>query len=225
MTAGVSVQSSDTRSGAARTVAFLRRYAVWIAFFLVVAFFAVFAERFATTNNALNIASQSVILMFVALAMTLVVTAGGIDLSVGVSFDFAALAGVSLLVADVPWPLAIAVGLGFGTLVGVFNAGMIVKVGISPFLATLAMLFIGESVQRIYTTGGAPIYVAVMEPAYRYIGGGKIIDNVPFSLVLALILIVVMFVLIERMVHGRRWPAIGAQPWAARIAGIMVHRY
>ncbi len=164
MTAGVSVQSSDTRSGAARTVAFLRRYAVWIAFFLVVAFFAVFAERFATTNNALNIASQSVILMFVALAMTLVVTAGGIDLSVGVSFDFAALAGVSLLVADVPWPLAIAVGLGFGTLVGVFNAGMIVKVGTNPFLATLAMLFIGESVQRIYTTGGAPIYVAVMEP-------------------------------------------------------------
>ncbi len=225
MTAGVNVQSTDTASAAARTITFLRRYAVWIAFFLVVAFFAVFADHFATVNNALNIASQSVILMFMALAMTLVVTAGGIDLSVGVAFDFAALAAVSLLVADVPWPLAIVVGLGFGTLVGVFNAGMIVKVGISPFLATLAMLFIGESVQRIYTTGGAPIYVAVMEPAYRYIGGGKVVENVPFSLLMALALIVVMFILIERMVHGRRWRAIGAQPEAARIAGIMVHRY
>ena len=163
--------------------------------------------------------------MFVALAMTLVVTAGGIDLSVGVSFDFAALAAVSLLVLDVPWPLAILAGLAFGTLVGVVNAGMIVKVGISPFLATLAMLFIGESVQKIYTTGGAPIYVAVMEPAYRYIGGGKIADGAPFSLLLALGLIVVMFILIERMTHGRRWRAIGAQFEAARIAGIMVHRY
>jgi len=225
MTAGVNAQSPAAATATARSIALLRRYAVWIAFLLVVAFFAVFAERFATPTNALNIASQSVILMFVALAMTLIVTAGGIDLSVGVSFDFAALAAVSLLVADVPWPLAIAVGLGFGTLVGVFNAGMIVKVGISPFLATLAMLFIGESVQRIYTTGGAPIYMAVMEPAYRYIGAGKIIENVPFSLVLALALIVVMFILIERMVHGRRWRAIGAQPEAARIAGVRVHRY
>ena len=98
-----------------RAIAVLRRYAVWIAFFLVVAFFAIFAERFATFNNVLNISSQSVILMFVALAMTLVVTAGGIDLSVGVSFDFAALAAVSLLVADVPWPLAIIAGLALGT--------------------------------------------------------------------------------------------------------------
>lgn len=225
MTAGADARSPDTASAAVRSVAFLRRYAVWIAFFLVVAFFAIFADRFATFNNVLNIASQSVILMFVALAMTLVVTAGGIDLSVGVSFDFAALAAVSLLVADVPWPLAIIAGLAFGTVVGFVNAGMIVKVGISPFLATLAMLFIGESVQRIYTTGGAPIYVAVMEPAYRYIGGGKIADGAPFSMLLALGLIVVMFILIERMVHGRRWRAIGAQPEAARIAGIMVHRY
>ena len=44
-------------------------------------------------------------------------------------------------------------------------------------------------------------------------------------MLLALALIVVMFVLIERMVHGRRWRAIGAQPEAARVAGIMVHRY
>ena len=225
MTAGVSTQQTPGTSGAVRTVAFLRRYAVWIAFILVVVFFSVSADRFATVDNMLNIASQGVILMFVALAMTLVVTAGGIDLSVGVSFDFAALAAVSLLVLDVPWPLAILAGLAFGTLVGVVNAGMIVKVGISPFLATLAMLFIGESVQKIYTTGGAPIYVAVMEPAYRYIGGGKIADGTPFSLLLALGLIVIMFILIERMTHGRRWRAIGAQPEAARIAGIMVHRY
>jgi len=225
MTAGVSTQPAPGPTGVVRTIAFLRRYAVWFAFVLVVLFFSLSADRFATFENMLNITSQSVILMFVALAMTLVVTAGGIDLSVGVSFDFAALAAVSLLVLDVPWPLAVLVGLAFGTMVGVVNAGMIVKVGISPFLATLAMLFIGESVQKIYTTGGAPIYVAVMEPAYRYIGGGKVAEGVPFSLLLALGLLVAMFIVIERMVHGRRWRAIGAQLEAARIAGIMVHRY
>jgi len=225
MTTDVDTRSSSATSTAVMLLDFLRRYAVWIAFALVIIFFSFFAERFATFNNALNVLSQGVILTFLALALTLVITAGGIDLSVGVSFDFAAMAAVSLLVADVPWPLAIGAGLAFGTAVGIFNAGVIVKVGISPFLATLAMLFIGESVQRIYTTGGEPIYVAVMEPAYRYIGGGKVAEGVPFSLLLAVALAVIMFVLIERSVHGRRWRALGAQLEAARTAGIRIHRY
>jgi ribose transport system permease protein len=225
MTAGADVSSASASSALMRALDMVRRYAVWMAFLLVIIFFSVFAERFATTTNALNILSQGVILTFLALALTLVITAGGIDLSVGVSFDFAALAAVSLLVADVPWPLAIGAGLAFGTMVGVVNAGVIVKVGISPFLATLAMLFIGESVQRIYTTGGEPIYVAVMEPAYRYIGSGKVAEGVPFSLLLAVALAIVMFILIERSVHGRRWRALGAQLEAARTAGIRVQRY
>lgn len=227
MTAGVDVRSAGTTSLAHQAVRFLRRYGVWLAFVLVVLFFSLFAERFATFNNAVNIVTQSTLLTFVALAMTLVITAGGIDLSVGVSFDFAALAAVSLLVADIPWPIAIAAGLALGTAVGLVNAGLIVKVGISPFLATLAMLFIGESIQKIYTRGGEPIYVAVMDTVYRFIGGGKILrdPNVPFSLLLAVGLAVVMYVLIERSVHGRRWRALGAQPEAARIAGIRVDRY
>jgi ribose transport system permease protein len=225
MVSDAGVATAPTTSAGRRAGEFARRLSVLIAFFLLLIFFAVFAPSFATPGNALNVVGQGVILTFCAMAMTLVITAGGIDLSIGVAFDFAAMAAVSLLVAHVPWPIAILGGLALGTSVGVFNAFMIVKVGISPFLATLAMLFIGESVQRIYTTGGAPIYVAVMDPVYRFLGNGKLGGGLLFSIVLAVVLCILMYVLIERMTHGRRWRALGQQPEAARIAGIRVNLY
>ena len=225
MVSDAGLGATPTAPLSTRAMAFLRRSAVLIGFIALCIFFSLFAPSFATPGNALNIVSQGVILTFCAMAMTLVITAGGIDLSIGVSFDFAAMVAVTLLVAKVPWPVALAAGLAVGTSVGVFNALMIVKLGISPFLATLGMLFIGQSVQKIVTTGGAPIYVAVMDPAYRFLGSGKLFGFLPFSVVLAAIVVVVMFVLIERMTHGRRWRALGAQPEAARIAGIAVDLY
>ena len=208
-----------------RALAAARRGSVLIGFIALCVFFSLFAPSFASPSNALNIVTQGVILTFCAMALTLVITAGGIDLSIGVSFDFAAMTAVSLLVAHVPWPIALVAGLAMGTAVGVFNALMIVKLGISPFLATLGMLFIGQSVQKIYTTGGAPIYVAVMDPAYRFLGNGKLFGVLPFSVIIVAVVVVVMFVLIERMTHGRRWRALGAQPEAARISGIAVDLY
>lgn len=202
----------------------LRRRGTVIAFFLVCLFFGLTAPAFATATNALNIVNQSVVLAVVAMGMTIVIIAGGIDLSVAISLDFGAMAAISLLDAGFSWPIAILGGLAFGGLVGAFNAFNIVKLGISPFLATLSVLFIGESVQRIYTRGGEPIYMARMDETYRFLGRGDI-GGFPFDIILAGLVVLLMFLLIEKTIHGKRWRAIGSQYNAAQTVGIRVELY
>ena len=203
----------------------IRRMGVVIAFFFVCLIFGILSPTFTTPTNLLNILDQSVVLALVAMAMTTVIVAGGIDLSVAISFDFGAMAAITLLELDMHWGLAILGGLLLGLVVGLFNALMIVKVGISPFLATLGMLFIGESVQRIYTRGGEPIYMATMPEGYRFLGRGKLFNIVPFDLILTAVIVIIFYLLIEQTIHGKRWRALGSQYEAARVAGLRVQNY
>ncbi|MEW5960096.1 MAG: ABC transporter permease, partial [Chloroflexota bacterium] len=209
MTVQATAPTSTKKSMTNHLVEILRSRGAIIAFFLVCLFFGLATPTFATPTNLLHIIDQSVILAIVAMAMTIVIIAGGIDLSVAISFDFGAMVAVSLLKAGFDWPIAVLGGLAFGSLVGFFNAFNIVKLGISPFLATLSVLFIGESVQRIYTRGGEPIYMAKMASQYRFLGRGDIFE-IPFDVILAGLLVMVVFLLIEKTIHGKRWRAIGS---------------
>jgi ribose transport system permease protein len=224
MTAQATSSTPTKKPMTDQLVEILRRRGALIAFFLVCIFFGLAAPTFATPTNALNIVNQSVVLTVVAMAMTIVIISGGIDLSVAISLDFGAMGAIALLKAGFGWPVAIAGGLAFGTLVGAFNAFNIVKLGISPFLATLSVLFIGESVQRIYTRGGEPIYMAKMAEGYRFLGRGDIM-GFPFDVILAGLVVLAMFLLIERTIHGKRWRAIGSQYDAAQSVGLRVELY
>jgi len=126
-------------------------------------FFALTAKSFLTPGNLLDVLQGNVVLLILALAMTLIVAAGGIDLSVGVALDFgAAFAMVALKQYGAPGAVAVMAAVLGGALVGLANAGLIVGLGVSPFLATLSVLFIGSSVERIYTEGGGPIAFRAM---------------------------------------------------------------
>jgi ribose transport system permease protein len=204
----------------------IRRRAVLLAFVLMCIFFSTQSSLFMTTNNIINIFDQSVILIMLSMGMTLVVLSGGIDLSVPVAFDFGALAAITLLQDEQPWMLAIVAGIGLGLCVGLFNAIVILRIGVSPFLATLATLFIGESIQRIYTEGGEPIYLARLPTDYKFIGKGRLFDGeLPFDIVIAGITLFIFYLLIEQTIHGKRWRAIGLQRASARVAGLRVERY
>ncbi|MEM7125102.1 MAG: ABC transporter permease [Chloroflexota bacterium] len=224
MTVNAKVEPTNQTFSIRSVVDFFRHKSTLIAFLLVCLFFGVINPAFSTGTNLLNIVDQSAVLAVVAMAMTIVIIAGGIDLSVAVSLDLGAMSAVSLLKAGIFWPFSIVAGLLTGALVGLFNAFNVVRFGISPFLATLGMLFIGESIQRIYTQGGEPIYMARMTPAYRFIGKGDV-GGIPFEVILAVLVVLTFFLLIERTIHGMRWRAIGAQYEAAQINGIRVERY
>jgi ribose transport system permease protein len=198
-------------------------------FLLIIAacflFFALYNPSFLGVGNFKNIAEGSAVLLVVSLGMTLVVALGGIDLSVGVALDFgSAFAIVAMKEFDVAWYAAIAIGVLAGAGVGLLNALLVVRLAVSPFLATLGVYFIGGSVERIFTHGGGPISFRHLPEQYYAIGIGEVL-GVPTKVVIAAGLVLVYYVLVERSIIGKRIHGIGLQPSAARVAGLKVKAY
>lgn len=194
---------------------------VFAGFFLL---FALWNPVFLQGGNLMNIIEGSAILMIVALGMTLIVATGGIDLSIGIALDFgAAFAVVAMKTYDAGWLGAVCAGVIGGSLVGLFNAALVVGLRISPFLATLSTFFIGSSVQRIFTNGGGPISHRRMPPEFRDLAIGDVF-GIPSEVLIAAVLVVIYFLVLERSVPGRRIHAMGMQRSAAIVAGIHVNR-
>lgn len=203
----------------------LLRHSLLLILLGLVIFFGIQAPAFTAPSNLLTILESSAVLLIVALAVTLIIASGGIDLSVGIAIDFgAAFALIALKEFEAPWYLAILAALAGAALVGAFNALLIVGLGIRPFLATLGTFFIGSSIQRIYTDGGGPIAFRRMEPAFRDLAAGNV-AGIPMEIVIAGLVLVAYYLLLERTTFGQRVHAIGLQPRAARVAGIRVGRH
>ncbi|WP_088693832.1 MULTISPECIES: ABC transporter permease [unclassified Rhizobium] len=207
---------------AGRPLARLSRYGLILALVSVFSIFSAAAPSFLTPGNLQSILVNNVTLLaIVSIAMTLAVSAGGIDLSVGTAADFASFAFVSLVLAGKPVALALLTALLAGALVGAFNAILICAIGVSPFLATLGTLFIGRSIQQLLTNGGNPVYLPPtgVPDALRCLGHGTI-AGIPVSLLVAVAVMAGAAVLFSLTRFGRVVLSIGIQPSVVRYSGI-----
>ena len=99
------------------------RFGLLIIIALFFGFFSFISPVFLTLGNQVNIVEASAIVLILALGMTLVVAMGGIDLSIGIAFDFgAAFAVVALKDFGAAWYVACLIGVCGGALVGLLNA-------------------------------------------------------------------------------------------------------
>ncbi len=199
----------------------LLRFGIPLALVLVVAVFSMLAPGFPTLGNITGVLVNNVALTaIVAIAMTLTVASGGTDLSVGTAVDLGSLAFVSAVSSGQPVALACLYGVGAGIGTGLFNALLIARLSITPFLATLGTLFIGHSLQQLTTDGGNPVYVPAgsIPPALAFIGHGTIL-GVPVS-----VLALGAWLLLEKSSFGRTVLAVGTQEEVARYSGLPVRR-
>lgn len=212
---------------AGRPLANLSRYGLILALIAVFSIFSAAAPTFLTPGNLQSIlVNNFTLLAIVSIAMTLAVSAGGIDLSVGTAVDFASFAFVSLVLAGQPVALALLAALLAGALVGAFNAILISAIGVSPFLATLGTLFIGRSIQQLLTNGGNPVYLPPtgVPDAFRFLGHGTI-GGLPVPLLIAAAVIAGAAILFAFTRFGRVMLSIGIQPSVVRYSGIGLGRH
>ena len=202
----------------------LSNYAVVVAFVAIVIFFAIFADGFLTGANLFNLISNKVVLLaIVALGMTIVIGAGGIDLSVGVSIDLSSMIFIMMIAAGYLGLFAVMGGLTAALCVGLLNAFLINKLKINPFLATLGVLFIGKSVQQLSTQGGVPIYLTRAEYSATFDAIIRTsLFGIPTPMVVLILCIVAVYLAMHRSVFGRYVAALGAQADVARYSGIRV---
>lgn len=219
--------SSETATVQSRprvTLDTVSNYAVIAAFVIIVVVFSIFAPGFLTGENLMNLVSNKVVLLaIVALGMTIVIGAGGIDLSVGVSIDLSSMIFIMLIAAGYAGIFAVMGGLAAAFFVGLANAILINRLKINPFLATLGVLFIGQSIQRLSTQGGVPIYLTRAEYASPFDAIARThILWLPTPIVVMILCIVVVYLALHRSVFGRYVAALGAQADVARYSGIRV---
>lgn len=204
---------------------FLSRHAqvLSIAVFFVLCgiVFSLTSEAFLSAGNILNLLRQSAPMLIVAVAMTFVITTGGIDLSVGSTVALINALAAILLQFGVPWPLVILALIGVGAVVGAIQGWFVAYESIPAFIVTLAGLSILRGVALLMTQGfSIPIGT---EGWFTQIGRGWFL-GVPFPAVLAVLAAILGLLTLESLRFGRHVVAIGANMEAARRAGIAVKR-
>ncbi|MDZ5987760.1 ABC transporter permease [Klebsiella pneumoniae] len=212
--------SASAEQTASSPLAWLSRAGFGVITLLAIALFGWANPVFLTVDNWANLLQGSAILLIVAMAMTLIVSAGAIDLSVGVALDFgAAFALVALKTWHLPWQAAVGCALLGGVLIGLLNAFLILICRIRPFLATLGTWFIASSAERIYTDGGGAIAYRRMAPEYHDLAVGNL-GGIPTPVAIVLALWLAAWLVTERTLWGKYVRAIGQNSEAACIAGI-----
>ena len=189
------------------------------------------SDKFFTQENGLNILRQISVNLCLSIGMTLVILAGGIDLSVGAVLALAGAVAAGLLKngLDLP-PLdvqlqftvfgAIVAGLAVGAAAGGFNGVMITRFGLPPFVATLGMLSIARGLTMLWT-GGFPI--TSLGPQFGFLGTGNFL-GVPMPVWIAGGLVAVFVVVTRKTRFGRYIYAVGGNERAALLSGLPVNR-
>ena len=180
---------------------------------------------FLDIGNLTDILRQVAEKGILAVGMTAVVIAGGIDLSVGSVLALAAtLTAWCLMKAGLGLGTTVLVVLAVGALCGAVNGLVVAKWRLQPFIATLATMSAARGVAR-YVSGGMAIPLGFGEggaPASVQRLAGTLLPYVPVPAVLFLLTVVGMHVFLARVSGGRYLYAIGDNETAARISGIRV---
>jgi ribose transport system permease protein len=182
-------------------------------------------DTFTSVSNVLTILRQASIIGVISIGMTLVIIAGGIDLSVGAVLGLASvvatLAAVQDLADQLHWAVMILIALAVGLAAGLINGIVIAYGKVVAFMATLAMLVAARGLAEI-----------LAERRTLQVGNRDFIEfmnldilGVDMLIWIFAIVSVLGWVLLNRTTFGRRTVAIGGNREAARLAGINVKRH
>lgn len=200
---------------------FARISPIWFAVILFYVLAGIVSPAMLSTGQALNVLQVAALLGLVATGQVIALLVGGIDLSVGGVVTLTNIVATSIMLGqDSSIPLAIAVCLLLGILVGALNGFMVAVLKVAPLITTLAMNSILFGAALVYT-GGATRGTAA--PAFKVIGQGTLL-GIPLSAVAWLAVALAVAVMLRRTIFGRWIYAVGANGEAAALMGVPVKR-
>ncbi len=182
---------------------------------LAVGFTAV-NPSFATLGNLSNVASQSTVLLLMALPMTLIIMSEGLDLSMGAVVTLASVALAMTVLSTGSIMMGLAAGLGVGLAFGVLNGALIALLGIPPFVTTLGTMGVAQGLALVVTDGQS---VVGMPKALPYIYTGTLL-GVPFPVWISIGAFLLVWWLLYRTRFGTYVFALGGNREALRLAGV-----
>lgn len=179
-------------------------------------------RNFDSLDNSFNIVRHSVEIGLLALAITPIILAGGIDLSVGSLLGLCAIVfGKLWRDAGLPIPLAMASTIAVGALAGGLNATLITRLRLPPLIVTLGTFSLFRGLAEAITRGADTF--TNFPAAFRALGQERWL-GLPVQTYVFLLAAIAMWLFVHRTTFGRSFRAIGFSPEGARYAGIPVER-
>ena len=204
----------------------------WVSVAAVVAFvvLSLASDVFATQQNLFNVTRNFAFVAIIAIGMTAVIIAGGIDWSVGAVLVLSGMViGMTMNDGMSIW-LAVPLALGASLLVGAINGLMIAYVGVPPFVVTLGMLSIARSLAMVLSNNRMVYQFGPDQPQLLALGGGFV--DLPLPLLDAIripnpvLILLVMLLIAGFSFRWTRWGrylfAIGGNERAATATGVPV---
>ncbi|POF34216.1 ABC transporter permease [Roseibium marinum] len=187
--------------------------------------FSIASPNFMQTSNMIAILQATSVNGVLAVAATLVIITGGIDLSVGTLMTFCAvIAGVVLTNLGMPLPVGVLAAIGTGALCGLCSGTFVAKMKIPPFIATLGMMLILKGLSLVIS-GTRPIYFNDT-PGFDQISRGSLIGEIfpalpiPNGVLILFIVALSAAYVLGRTVLGRYTFALGSNEEAVRLSGV-----
>lgn len=206
---------------------------VAVAFVVIFALVAVFANHFLSANNLLNTSKNFSYIAIVAMGSTLVIITGGIDLSVGSVMALVAVLTAMLMkslsttaLAGIPYGVmtaSVLLGLLAAAAVGLVNGLLIAKVRLSPFVTTLGMLSICRGITYVITQGRGQAPGGPNVDTFYALTDGKVL-GMPVPAVYLVVIAIVMGVALRHTRWGRYVFVLGGNEQAAQLTGVAVAR-
>jgi ribose transport system permease protein len=195
-----------------------RDYVIYVGFVFVFVFFAISLgeQGFLTQRNLENIIRQTATITVMAVAMTFVIGAAQIDLSVGSVVGLASVT-TAMAIANFGVIPGILAGLLTGLAVGVANGALVAFVAIPSFLVTLGMLGIAHG-SAMWITGTAP--QPILDESFTGLFGSGDIGPFPSLIFWSVIAVIIGHIALRKTSYGRRVLATGGNAVAARFSGV-----
>lgn len=189
------------------------RVVVLLILFIV---FSIFTENFFRFNNWSNVGNillqEAPFYMMLALAMTIPMIVGGLDLSIGSNISLSSFVCAMVIRSTGNVFLAILSGLLVGCLIGALNGFMIAKIGVPPFVATYSMDWIAKGAVLVISKGGQITGFDSFRAIFNSWRGTY--------LLISLVFMVFAWILYTKTVFGKRTYSVGCNAEAARISGM-----
>jgi ribose transport system permease protein len=214
------IAQAGARLGAARITPtlLLARFGFYAALAILIVVFAILSPAFLTVTNGINILQQTSTIGIMALGETLVILAGGIDVSVGAVLGLGGMVS-AMAIRDLGASPLVAMGLGTlsGVVVGLINGVIITRLRINPFITTLAMLSVVRGVVYIISN---QYNVNIPDGSGFLVLGRGHVGHIPISVLVFALLLAALWLMEQRTTIGRSIHALGGNQAAARLCAV-----
>jgi ribose transport system permease protein len=181
---------------------------------------SVSTQSFASANNISNLLRQGSMIAILAVGQTFVIITAGIDLSVGAIVGFCTVIPALLINAGFPVMAAVLATLLVGVAIGVFHGFGIVRMGLPPFIITLATLTSLRGIGLLMTNGNS---ISIKSDAFQEFSRNSFV-GIPNLFWMVILVGVPSYIFLHHSRWGRYLFSVGSNAEASRLSGVNVPR-